>query len=77
MDTIILGTPVKVYRTIRCFECNKFFEFDLEQIKSATNISKLKIKCPHCNCIEERYQCDGIMAGDRVVTLNINGDVND
>lgn len=66
MDNEVIGTPIKAYRSFRCFNCLKFFEIDLENITDKANDS-ITLICPWCNESRIEFTSPSILFGDRVV----------
>lgn len=58
MDNEVIGTPIKIYRRVRCM-CGKCYEYDIENITLARH--PFTIICPWCNdetkiiCTESYY----------------------
>ena len=63
MDNEVIGTPIKAYRAINCYECKKIFEIDIENIK----YGKVTVICPWCDHKKTIYEVDRVIPGDRVV----------
>lgn len=61
----IIGTPIKVYRRMRCFSCDKCYEIDIENITEETK--ELKIICPWCDRVKVVTEDYFIKSGDRSV----------
>lgn len=64
MDNEIIGTPVKAYRAINCYECKKVFEIDIEKISCGGRVTVI---CPWCDHKKTIYEVDHVIPGDRVV----------
>ena len=63
MDNEVIGTPIKVLRPMVCSKCNKYFEFDISNIKDRSII----LICPWCNHSAGYYQCNEVLSSDRIV----------